>query len=303
MNESDRAVTFEIKQLADSYVEEEVRLRATGTFGETMRRSRRGRGGGASDDDGSDGDDGTEEAGVVGLSSDDEDAILGAEAVAFATRTVGLDKALARDDLSFSDPDFTVSPLRGEVAPNGAFEVTVRFHPTHAGERTATLWVETQGREDRLPMQLRGQAVGPLAVFAYDALEVGEIFVGAVHQYEVELVNRGEIECEYRLEPPATEATAEPEQQPSAPRDIGARLLRTLNRLSKEVKLGDVTLTKQLLKLARNEDEAIIRAFEGAFLSDHDFAAGESSDEGFDVDFFLETARAIVKDSADDSDA
>ena len=206
VNESDRAVTFEIKQLADSYVEEEVRLRATGTFGETMRRSRRGRGGGASDDDGSDGDDGTEEAGVVGLSSDDEDAILGAEAVAFATRTVGLDKALARDDLSFSDPDFTVSPLRGEVAPNGAFEVTVRFHPTHAGERTATLWVETQGREDRLPMQLRGQAVGPLAVFAYDALEVGEIFVGAVHQYEVELVNRGEIECEYRLEPPATEA-------------------------------------------------------------------------------------------------
>ena len=206
VNESDRAVTFEIKQLADSYVEEEVRLRATGTFGETMRRSRRGRGGGASDDDGSDGDDGAEEAGVVGLSSDDEDAILGAEAVAFATRTVGLDKALARDDLSFSDPDFTVSPLRGEVAPNGAFEVTVRFHPTHAGERTATLWVETQGREDRLPMQLRGQAVGPLAVFAYDALEVGEIFVGAVHQYEVELVNRGEIECEYRLEPPATEA-------------------------------------------------------------------------------------------------
>ena len=55
-----------------------------------------------------------------------------------------------------------------------------------------------------------------------------------------------------------------------------------------------MTLTKQLLKLARNEDEAIIRAFEGAFLSDHDFAAGESSDEGFDVDFFLETARAIV---------
>ena len=106
-------------------------------------------------------------------------------------------------------------------------------------------------------------------------------------------------------EPPAAEAAAEPEPTPSAaaPRDVGARLLRTLNRLSKEGRLGDVTLTKQLLKLARNEDEAIIRAFEGAFLSDHDFAAGESSDEGFDVDFFLETARAIVKDSADDGDA
>ena len=95
------------------------------------------------------------------------------------------------DHLYFQNPDFTVSPLRGEVAPGGEFEVTVRFHPTDSGEHVATCFVDVEGREERLPMVLRGQAVGPLAVFAYDALEIGDIFVGAVHQYEVELHNRG----------------------------------------------------------------------------------------------------------------
>ena len=70
-------------------------------------------------------------------------------------------------------------------------------HPGDAGETFATCFVDVEGREDRLPLAFRGQAVGPLAVFNYDALEVGDVFVGAVHQYEVELVNRGEIECAF----------------------------------------------------------------------------------------------------------
>ena len=62
--------------------------------------------------------------------------------------------------------------------------------------------VDVEGREDRLPLLLKGHAVGPIAVFTYDALEVGDVFIGAVHQYEVELVNRGEVAAEFRLVPP-----------------------------------------------------------------------------------------------------
>ena len=51
---------------------------------------------------------------------------------------------------------------------------------------------------------IKGVGVGPMAVFSYDVLDVGDTFVNAVHQYEVELMNRGEIEAEFRLVPPTS---------------------------------------------------------------------------------------------------
>ena len=138
----------------------------------------------------------------------------------------------------------------------------------------------------------------PLCVLV-PAEEDVALYAAAVAEAEAEAESAAAASSAADAEPPAVEAKAEPEQA-SAPRDIGARLLRTLNRLSKEGKLGDVTLTKQLLKRARQEDAGLIRAFEASFASDNDFAECESSDDGFDVDFFLQTAREIV---ADDSDA
>ena len=202
VNHSDVPVKFEVKKLADSFLEEEARTRVVSQFGETLTRSL----GGSHDDlrramiagrrTRGEGEEGSE------LSSEDEDEILGAKAVEFATRTRGLDRALLADNLHFEHPDFTCAPLHGEVVPGGEFEVTVRFHPKSSGRRMATAYVDVEGREDRLPLSLKGHAVGPIAVFTYDALEVGDVFIGAVHQYEVELVNRGEVAAEFRLVPP-----------------------------------------------------------------------------------------------------
>ena len=82
----------------------------------------------------------------------------------------------------------------------------MKFHPSSAADISKTCYVDVQGRENRLPLTLCGVAVGPLCVFTYDVLDIGDIFVGAVHQYEVELLNRGEIEAEYRLDPVMTES-------------------------------------------------------------------------------------------------
>jgi hydrocephalus-inducing protein len=198
VNRGDRVARFEVKRLADAFLDEEARLRATRAFaagdptsdGETLGDARPALH--LRDDDASS---------SSSYDSADEDDILGAEAVAFATRRKGLDRALGADALLFEHAAFSVSPLRGEVQPGCEFEVTVTFHPDDAGETFATCFVDVEGREDRLPLAFRGQAVGPLAVFNYDALEVGDVFVGAVHQYEVELVNRGEIECAFEYVP------------------------------------------------------------------------------------------------------
>jgi hydrocephalus-inducing protein len=39
------------------------------------------------------------------------------------------------------------------------------------------------------------------AVFSYDQLDVGDTFINALHQYEVELQNRGKIEAHFSLLP------------------------------------------------------------------------------------------------------
>ena len=204
VNLSDQIVRFEVKKLVDAYQEDEARMRCTGTFGDTLRGladSYDERRGGATTSAGLGGAGGSSDG-----DSEGEDDIYGAKAVEFATRARGLDKALAADRLLFEDDDFTIYPLMGEVIPGGETEVTVKFHPSSAADISKTCYVDVQGRENRLPLTLCGVAVGPLCVFTYDVLDIGDIFVGAVHQYEVELLNRGEIEAEYRLDPVMTES-------------------------------------------------------------------------------------------------
>ena len=58
---------------------------------------------------------------------------------------------------------------------------------------------EIFGRAERVPLLLRGQGLGPKAVFSYEMLDIGNVFINSVHQYNVELYNRGEIEAEYSL--------------------------------------------------------------------------------------------------------
>jgi len=70
--------------------------------------------------------------------SEDEDAILGSDAVQYATKSRGLDKALIADPLLFEHDAFTCVPLSGEVMPGGETEITVRFHPHGRGFRSST---------------------------------------------------------------------------------------------------------------------------------------------------------------------
>lgn len=47
-------------------------------------------------------------------------------------------------------------------------------------------------------MTIRAKGLGPLAVFSYDVLDVGDTYAGILHQYEVELQNRGKIDVEFQ---------------------------------------------------------------------------------------------------------
>ena len=60
------------------------------------------------------------------------------------------------------------------------------------------------GRESRLPLRLTGVGAGPKVQLSIESLDVGNIFIGSVHVYEVVLANRGFIDAIYSVAAPGT---------------------------------------------------------------------------------------------------
>ena len=48
-----------------------------------------------------------------------------------------------------------------------------------------TIYCDVAGRESRLPLRIRGEGIGPRALFSLDSLDIGNIFVNSKHSYEV----------------------------------------------------------------------------------------------------------------------
>jgi hydrocephalus-inducing protein len=107
---------------------------------------------------------------------------------------------LQEENLGFMHENFTIEPVFGEIWPTGMKEITVTFKPTEAILYPSTAFCDVTGCVDRLPLQIKGQGVGPKAVFTYDNLDIGEVYINAVHRYEVVLQNVGDIEAQYQLD-------------------------------------------------------------------------------------------------------
>lgn len=45
--------------------------------------------------------------------------------------------------------------------------------------------LSTLGRESRLPLRIKGEGLGPKLQFNFDLLDMGTIFIGSNHSYEV----------------------------------------------------------------------------------------------------------------------
>lgn len=95
------------------------------------------------------------------------------------------------DNLIFNDDIFHIEPVEGDIWANSSMEVSVVFKPAEARQYTATAFCDITGRENRLPLRLRGDGVGPRVHFSFDRLDMGNIFVNSTHTYEVVLANKG----------------------------------------------------------------------------------------------------------------
>ncbi|KAJ3036631.1 hypothetical protein HDV00_002527 [Rhizophlyctis rosea] len=110
-----------------------------------------------------------------------------------------LTRTLNNNELLFTDSIFRIEPCEGTIWPNSHIDINVFFTPDTAGTHSRTVYCEAEGREMRLPLQVKGEGIGPRARFSYDMLDMESVSINTVHKYEVLLENRGDIDVSFSL--------------------------------------------------------------------------------------------------------
>ncbi|KAG7333195.1 hypothetical protein KOW79_003330 [Hemibagrus wyckioides] len=113
-------------------------------------------------------------------------------------------KQLRQDSLAFCDQHIIIEPQEGDIWPNRTAEISVIFKPQEAKLYQHTIYCDVTGRESCLPLRIKGEGMGPKLQFNFDLLDIGNIFVGSKHSYEVLVSNKGLIDAPYRLMSPTT---------------------------------------------------------------------------------------------------
>jgi len=102
--------------------------------------------------------------------------------------------------LLFDHPNFSVDHTKGEIFPGGIQEVTIGFCPDNALTFEAEAALEIDGLIDRIPVTFKGVGLGPKAKFLFDQLDIGRVYINAVHRYSIELENIGQIDVNFKFE-------------------------------------------------------------------------------------------------------
>jgi hydrocephalus-inducing protein len=144
------------------------------------------------------------------LSSDDDaDVDTGAYGAARAAALSALKRKYknlrkaVHDDLFLfnADENFKVDPFQGELWPDSELDVIVTFLPSIASEYVSEIFLDITGQTQRAVLNLRGVGIGPKAMFSYDMLDIGDVFLGSKHSYKLSLQNQGDIPAHYQLQP------------------------------------------------------------------------------------------------------
>ncbi|KAJ8339698.1 hypothetical protein SKAU_G00343310 [Synaphobranchus kaupii] len=113
-------------------------------------------------------------------------------------------RQLQDDSPSFSHDHITLDPPDGDIWPNSTAEISIIFKPSEAKTYHLTVYCDITGRESRLPLRIKGEGIGPKLHFNLDLLDMGNVFIGSKHTYEVLMSNKGHIDASFRLAPPTS---------------------------------------------------------------------------------------------------
>ncbi|XP_077642560.1 hydrocephalus-inducing protein homolog [Lonchura striata] len=108
------------------------------------------------------------------------------------------------DPMVLSDGIFSLEPKEGEIRPNFWAEISVSFKPQEARAYEQAVYCDISGRENRLPLFLTGEGLGPRLHSYFEELNIGEVSIRVTHRYKAVLLNKGPIDASFSLIPPST---------------------------------------------------------------------------------------------------
>ncbi len=111
-------------------------------------------------------------------------------------------RQLTNESYSFTHTNFRIDPSEGDIWPGGSLDIQVLFKPNQAQKYQQTAWLDVVGREQRLPLTLTGEGEGAKLEASFQTLDIGCVYVGSTHLYEVVLANKGFIEARYQIHCP-----------------------------------------------------------------------------------------------------
>ncbi|CAF1106189.1 unnamed protein product [Rotaria sordida] len=108
-------------------------------------------------------------------------------------------RQLTNESYLFANSNFRIDPLEGDIWPGGNLDIQILFKPNEARKYEQTAWLDVVGREQRLPLTLTGEGEGAKLEASFQTLDIGCVYVGSTHLYEVVLANKGFIEAHYHI--------------------------------------------------------------------------------------------------------
>lgn len=86
-------------------------------------------------------------------------------------------KGIEDDLFLFNDRIFSIEPQEGEIWPNSEITVTVTFSPESANYYECMAYCNISCAEERLPLKLKGEGIGPKAYLTQQEINFGDVFV------------------------------------------------------------------------------------------------------------------------------
>lgn len=169
-----------------------------------------------------------------------------------------LRKATMEDNMQFADDCFAVAPLTGRVWPHSEVDVVVCFSPMTALLYSCFAYLEIAGQEARLPLQIRGQGIGPRAKVVYnELLDFGDVFISDERTRDFTIQNKGEIPAIFELLP----ISMPPDMTISISPSAGTLAVNTMCKVEVTFcsnELGEV-FTPIRFRLQGSEDQLTVR--------------------------------------------
>ncbi|EFN63971.1 Hydrocephalus-inducing protein [Camponotus floridanus] len=100
---------------------------------------------------------------------------------------------LMNENFHYNHMSFLLTPEKGEIWPQSFIDITVFFRAMEIGEISSVAYLEITGREDRIALSLHGTGKGPVFHFNVNTIDVKNIFLCSVHNYEIVAANKGHI--------------------------------------------------------------------------------------------------------------